>query len=122
MDSLMPALVFVGVFLALMVVRAARSGGSVEPIEVPPDGKLLIDVRSPMEFRSGHLKGAINLPLGAVAAQADRLGAKDREIVLYCRSGNRSGMALGQLRRLGFTNLKNLGGVHDGPRQGYPMA
>ncbi|MCB9524791.1 MAG: rhodanese-like domain-containing protein [Myxococcales bacterium] len=121
MDSLMPVLAFVGVFVVLMGLRALRSG-PVAPIEVPPDGKLLLDVRSPTEFRSGHLKGAVNLPLGAVAAQAERLGAKDREIVLYCRSGNRSGMALQQLRRLGFTNLKNLGGVHDGPRQGYPLA
>lgn len=121
MDTLMPALVFVGVFLALMALRKLRSG-PVEPIEVPPDGPLLLDVRSPMEFRSGHLKGALNLPLGAVSAQAERLGAKDREIVLYCRSGNRSGMALLRLRRAGFSNLKNLGGVSDGPRQGYPLA
>ncbi len=122
-ETLLPALIVSLVFVVLMWVR--RSGGAstpAEPIAVPDSGRLLIDVRSPMEFRGGHLRGAINIPLGAVSAQAEQLGPKDREIVLYCRSGNRSGMALQQLKRLGFTRLRNLGGVSQGPGQGFPMA
>lgn len=70
-------------------------------------GALLLDVRTPEEYRSGHVPGAKNLPL-------DRLGElelpKDRPVFAYCLSGARSAQATAWLRRQGYEAM-NLGGI-----------
>jgi rhodanese-related sulfurtransferase len=72
---------------------------------------LLLDVRQPEEHADFHLEGSILIPLGELA---DRLGelehAQNSEIVVYCRSGNRSGQACMLLEAAGFTNPVNLTG------------
>lgn len=70
----------------------------------------LIDVRTEAEYESGHIPTALNIPYDEIA---DRLPTGDRDalIVLYCRSGNRSGTAERTLRSLGFTNVVNFGGI-----------
>ncbi len=74
-------------------------------------GALLVDVRTPGEYSDGHLQGAINIPLSLVRARATGFGDdKNREIVLYCNSGIRSGMAKNRLERLGYKNVLNAGG------------
>ncbi|MFZ2164281.1 MAG: rhodanese-like domain-containing protein [Propionibacteriaceae bacterium] len=74
-------------------------------------GTVLIDVRTPAEFASGHLPGAINLDLtgGTFAAQLGSL-AKDTTYALYCHSGNRSGTALSMMTSSGFTSAYHLAG------------
>lgn len=69
----------------------------------------LIDVRTEEEYESGHIPTAINIPFDVIA---DNLPTEDRDslIVLYCRTGNRSGAAERTLRSLGFTNVVNFGG------------
>ncbi len=71
--------------------------------------QIIIDVREPHEFASGHVAGAINLPPAALMAGASMLNdvSKDTELVLYCRSGARSNAAMHYLKQLGFTNLVN---------------
>ncbi|MDX1407292.1 MAG: rhodanese-like domain-containing protein [Saprospiraceae bacterium] len=73
---------------------------------------MLIDVREPYEHEEFNLGGR-NLPLGEVQSwMTDLSGEKDTEIVLYCRTGNRSGMAAAFLKANGFANARNLiGGV-----------
>jgi phage shock protein E len=73
-------------------------------------GGLLIDVRSPAEYKSGHLPRAINLPLNELDTLVPRL-AKDKSQVLliYCKTGMRSGLAAGRLKRQGYVNTFNLG-------------
>ena len=56
-------------------------------------GALIVDVRTPGEFRNGHIKGAINIPLDEVKSRATALKKKNKPIITCCRSGNRSGMA-----------------------------
>ena len=73
--------------------------------------RILIDVRTPGEFATGHVPGAINIPLGQEAKMAEAIGAKDRPAVVYCRSGARSGRSFGLLRAHGFTRVVNGGGV-----------
>lgn len=72
-------------------------------------GHILIDVREPDEFAAGHAKGAINIPLGDIAQGLEQLGdvPKNAELILYCRSGNRSGLATQILRQRGYTNVTN---------------
>ena len=78
------------------------------------DDTLLIDVRTPMEYAQGHIAGSLNIPHEQLDAIADAIGErKDRHVVLFCRSGARSGMAMGQLISQGYTNMANGGGVVD---------
>ena len=75
------------------------------------DGALLVDVRSPTEFSSGHIDGACNIPIDSLSVRERELGAKDRTVVLYCASGARSAMAKRRLRAAGFSRVHNLGSI-----------
>lgn len=70
---------------------------------------IIIDVREPVEFKMGHVDGAINLPPAALVAGAPMLAdtPKDAPLILYCRSGARSNAAMHYLRQMGFTNMTN---------------
>ncbi len=73
-------------------------------------GALVIDVRGQDEYASGHLPGTVNIPLGELSARISTVCPdKNRVILLHCLSGGRSGMALGTLKSLGYTNAFNLG-------------
>lgn len=74
-------------------------------------GAMLIDVRSPSEYASGHLEGAVNIPVSDLGGRLAKLGKKDRSIVVYCRSGNRSGQAARLLTSAGFTKVFDLGAM-----------
>ena len=71
--------------------------------------RIIIDVREPFEYASGHVKGALNLPPEKLMAGAKQLEGipKDTEIILYCRSGARSAASASILQRMGYTNLIN---------------
>lgn len=81
---------------------------------------LLIDVRSPAEFAEGHITGARNIPLQEIERRLKEV-PKDKPIILYCRSGNRSGMALQMLRSAGYETVYNAGGVSELAKQGLPV-
>jgi adenylyltransferase/sulfurtransferase len=70
---------------------------------------VLIDVREPGEFAGGHIEGARNLPLARVPHELESI-PRDRDVVLYCAMGGRSGRALEILRGAGFTRAANLQG------------
>jgi phage shock protein E len=75
------------------------------------DGALLIDVRTQPEFDAGHLEGALRIGHEQIDDLGSAIGAdKDRAVVLYCRSGRRSGLAQKALQQRGFTNVVNGGG------------
>ena len=71
--------------------------------------RIIIDVREPLEYKMGHVKGAINIPPSHMMAGARKLDGvpKDTELVLYCVSGSRSNASMPYLKQLGFTNLVN---------------
>jgi NADPH-dependent 2,4-dienoyl-CoA reductase/sulfur reductase-like enzyme/rhodanese-related sulfurtransferase len=77
-----------------------------------PEGHLIIDVRTPEEFSTGAYPNAINIPLDQLQQRLAELGNNDREITVYCASGARSAYAQGMLKQLGFTNVKNGGGLY----------
>ena len=75
---------------------------------------LLIDVRTPAEFDQGHLDRAINIPYDQLEARIAELGDdRDRQIVLYCRTGRRSGIGEQTLEKLGFTRVLNARAYRD---------
>jgi rhodanese-related sulfurtransferase len=79
-------------------------------LEEYPEQILLLDVRTPAEYEAGHIPGAELLPHSEILASGLELD-RDTPIVLYCRSGNRSGQAYRELVRQGFTNLVDFGGI-----------
>ena len=79
------------------------------------EGALIIDVRTPGETAAGMYTGAKNIPLSEVESRLTEFGAKNANIVVYCRSGNRSARAKSILEANGYTNVTNGGGIGDMP-------
>lgn len=72
---------------------------------------LILDVRTPQEYASGHVPQAVNIPHKEIAQNIERLlGFKDKTVVVYCRSGFRAGKAANILLENGFTQVKHLDG------------
>ena len=78
--------------------------------------RIILDVRSREEYDQGHIPGAILIPDTEIAARAaDLLPDKDQLILVYCRSGRRSKLAAQSLADLGYTNIREFGGILDWP-------
>lgn len=71
----------------------------------------LVDVRTPQEYAAGHIPGAISLPLDDLGRAATLLRDKQARIYVYCLSGGRSAMAVSMLKRSGYTDVHNIGGI-----------
>jgi len=83
--------------------------GNNEPTEILPNA-FIVDVRSPGEFASGSVKGAINIPLDSVRSQVAKFKGKE-QVVVFCRSGMRSSQAKSILESNGIENVVNAGGL-----------
>ncbi|MCB9450078.1 MAG: rhodanese-like domain-containing protein [Anaerolineaceae bacterium] len=81
---------------------------------------VLIDVRTPEEFASGHIHGAINIPVEVIGSRLSEV-PQGEPIVLYCRSGNRSAQAASILVSAGYTGVYDLGGIIDWQAAGYSL-
>lgn len=70
---------------------------------------VIVDVREPFEYMTGHVKGALNIPPSDLMSGAKQLADidKDTPLVLYCRTGSRSNVGIQILQGLGYTNLTN---------------
>jgi phage shock protein E len=99
--------------VAVVVVLMMKKSGQIparDALAHLKNGALVIDVRSPGEFNSGHLSRAINLPLGEIeTALPSRVPDKTQVLLLHCASGMRSGSARQKLKAMGYTNAFNLG-------------
>jgi phage shock protein E len=107
-----------GLVAAAAVSFAALADGELAPLSqdaylaLPRSGEqapFVLDVRAPEEFVTGHVPGAVNIPYDQVAARLAEV-PKDQDIVLYCRSGRRAGMAAEVLAANGYTRLSHLEG------------
>ncbi len=81
---------------------------------------LILDVRQPDEFRAGHIAGAKLIPLNELRGRLNEL-PKDKEILCVCRSGSRSGAAVGQLSSAGYNALNLRGGMMGWQGAGLPV-
>jgi rhodanese-related sulfurtransferase len=80
------------------------------------EGYIILDVREQEEYNQGHIPGAILIPYTEIKAKAEAmLTDKDQLILVYCRSGRRSKIAAEALVELGYTNIKEFGGIIDWP-------
>jgi len=117
---LIPA--FVGLtLLASPVLASCGSSSSATQdtttvISLVPAGKI-IDVRTPEEFAEGYVKGAVNIDVSDPDFKYQIASLdKDANYTIYCRSGNRSAVAIEIMRNAGFKNLVDLGAVEDAAR------
>lgn len=78
---------------------------------------IILDVREQDEYDSGHIPGAILLPVGTIDEEtaAEVIPEKDSTVLVYCRSGNRSKTASSALAELGYTNIYEFGGINTWP-------
>ena len=74
-------------------------------------GALLLDVRSPGEYRLGHIPGSENVPLNRLELLEEMAESKEIPLFVYCQSGSRSRQAVSLLSRMGYANAKNIGGI-----------
>lgn len=86
---------------------------AVEMMESESD-YIILDVRRPDEFATGHIPNAINIPNESIGTdEIPELPDKDQLILVYCRSGNRSKQASQKLVKLGYSNVVEFGGIND---------
>ena len=75
------------------------------------DGAVLLDVRTPDEYRQGHILGSKNVPLQSIDKVTVMINNKATPIFVHCLSGARSRQAAAILQQMGYTNVKNIGGI-----------
>lgn len=98
-----------------VTVQEARS-----LIEDKPD-LVILDVRTASEFEDGHIEGAVNIPVQELSARLDELSNED-ELLVYCRTGNRSAQAVDILQDVGFTKIYHMNaGITGWIEAGYPV-
>lgn len=90
----------------MSLLKKLFGGNSVDFKALVQQGALIIDVRTPSEFKGGHVKGAVNIPLQALQASFSKI-PKNKTIITCCASGMRSGSAKSLLKAAGYT-------VHNG--------
>lgn len=76
-------------------------------------GASVIDVRSPWEFEAEHVSGAMNIPLEEIQGRINEFKNLNGPAILYCRSGNRSGIAVNILKQAGFNDVYNGGSIFE---------
>ena len=90
------------------------SGAEAKALMDGESGYIIIDARTQEEYDEGHIPGAIMIPEYEIADRAEKeLPDKDQLILVYCRSGRRSKIAAEELVKLGYTNVKEFGGIID---------
>jgi phage shock protein E len=100
------AICVLGAFYGLKRMSFVSAGKAHELLR---EGALVVDVREPIEFETGHLPGALNIPLGDLKSELPRRQPdKNRVVLLHCLSGGRSGIARRQVQTMGYTAF-NLG-------------
>jgi phage shock protein E len=111
------AVMIVGFAVSLFAAGAPAAAEAAAVIDGPTAKKLaasgakVVDVRTPGEFASGHVPGAVNIPYDELPRRAAEIGPPSTKVVLYCRTGRRSGMAADALQKAGFSQLYDLKSV-----------
>ena len=110
MMNYLPFLIIILAVGALFLWRQRSFAGADQVGTYLRQGARVIDVRNPEEYASGHLPGAVNVPLPELRSQISRQAPdKAQPLLLHCVSGVRSGMAKHTLEQLGYTRVLNLG-------------
>ena len=115
MRKLLTVVCLAAAFAVPVAAQAAAAKPAEKTAAQPAKAKgIWIDVRTPEEFKEGHLKDAVNIPVDQIGARIGSVSPdKSAPVNLYCRSGRRSEAALQELKKMGYTNVTNHGGCQD---------
>ncbi len=115
MRKLLAVMCLAAAFAVPVAAQAAAAKPAEKTAAQPAKAKgIWIDVRTPEEFKEGHLKDAVNIPVDQIGARIGSVSPdKSAPVNLYCRSGRRSEAALQELKKMGYTNVTNHGGYQD---------
>lgn len=115
--------IMLGMVLAVQQLQAADGVDVKQAQSMNMQGALLLDVREPEEFSAIHAPNAKLIPLGQLNSRLQEIAAyKDKPIVVICRSGRRSAMAVSQLQEAGYTQVSNVkGGIQAWERDGLEV-
>ncbi|MBR2440437.1 MAG: rhodanese-like domain-containing protein [Lentisphaeria bacterium] len=101
--------------IALLAISGCCSTESKTSMEA---NAVLLDVRTPEEYKSVYLEGAVLLPLAELESKiSSKVADKNTPVYIYCRSGRRAGTAVEKLKTMGYTDLHNLGGLKDAQKK-----
>lgn len=75
------------------------------------NGAVLLDVRTSAEYREGHIPGSKNIDVAEIGSASSAIKDKATPVYVYCYSGSRSARAVSALKSMGYTNVKNIGGI-----------
>lgn len=126
---IMAAVLMIAIVGVGLAIFASSSNTATAIAQLTPDDyqdqfseapHLLLDVRRPDEFDSGHIAGAINISVETLASRLSEV-PDDQTIVVYCRSGNRSATASEILADAGYNDIYDMGGIIDWQNAGYPV-
>jgi rhodanese-related sulfurtransferase len=92
----------------------------VSDFSQPQTAHLLVDVRTPEEYATGHIAGSVNIPLQELSSRMSEIPT-NQPVVIYCRSGNRSAQAADLLKNAGYSQLYDLGGIIAWAASGLPV-
>ena len=107
------AIVIAVILTAFFVLKRLAFVSAETAREYLAKGALVIDVRSTGEFSSGHVTGAVNIPLDDLRESLPRrVQDRNQVLLLHCLSGGRSAIAKQQLKRMGYRNVFNLGSIN----------
>jgi phage shock protein E len=102
---------FLLIIALLMVYSQAKTPSPINSARSAAQDTLWVDVRSPGEYQQEHLDSAINIPLQIIQSHINQIIPDTATVIgLYCRSGNRSGMALGLVQNMNYYRAFNAGG------------
>lgn len=78
------------------------------------ESAVYLDVREPNEWNLGHLPGAMHIPRGTLETKVEAVVPRDRKVVIYCASGNRSALAADTLQQMGYADVASMSGGFTG--------
>jgi rhodanese-related sulfurtransferase len=111
LDQLLPWVAIAAMAAFFVYTRFVGKASPTDARKLVADGARLLDVRTPGEFASGHLDGALNIPVDQLSARLAEVGPAERAVVVYCRSGARSARAAGILKAAGYARVADLGSM-----------
>ncbi len=115
--------IMLGLMFATQQLQAVDSVDVKQAQSMNRQGALLLDVREADEYSAIHAQNAKLIPLGQLKARLDEIAEyKDKPVVVICRSGRRSGIAVSQLQAAGFTRVSNVeGGIREWEKNGLEV-
>ena len=123
MKSFVGKLIIIGAFFLMIsacsptqVINKLTHQQAIEAMN-QDDSIVLVDVRTVEEYNTGYVAGAINVPIDDIASTFEsQISDKDTRLFIICRSGNRSALASEQLKKMGYTNITDIGGIINWPQ------